>query len=424
MSKQYIGSPMHGPHQKSDGHWAIFGTFDVDNYGDLLFPIVSAWRLNETIVACSPTSNVPSFSRDPNILYLSVIESMAHFPRAILIGGGNILHFRVSNVKPYFGRWFSYASLQVVPFLLKKYYGVPVCYNAPSICSTKRLSIWRFLFGYFFNHADYLGFRDCKSVEFARFLTKKAVYCTPDTAFDLCRVWPRLESIRPISKRYFVVHVNERYGGSAECVAMSLDKITDDLGIAVVLLPIGPCHGDIKYAEKVASLMSNEVHLVRQLDVYLFAQYIANSEMYLGSSMHGFISALSYGVKASLVLNSNPMAKFRGVISAAGFPKEYFFSSWLNASARLSDVTAIEASQLSLIHKKLDLHWNNIHEVAKNSQWKTSFNSVDATSLAYQWNLRILKCIIYVSQRIEKMFSYILKIVKKLRFFYIGKFFR
>ena len=42
---------------------AHFGTFDVDNYGDLLFPHIVEWRMPSVEwIHISPSRNVPKFS--------------------------------------------------------------------------------------------------------------------------------------------------------------------------------------------------------------------------------------------------------------------------------------------------------------------------------------------------------------------------
>lgn len=216
------------------GFCLIFGTFDVDNYGDLLFPVVAGWRLSQRIIACSPTRNIPTFVRDSQEEHLSFEDLSGVYPLAILIGGGNILHFRRSGVKPYKWRWFSYAGLQLIPFLLKKRFGVPVLYNSPSIALKKDCFIWRKLFTYLFSRADYLSFRDAESVYFARQIVTKQVFCVPDTAFDVGRIWPRQDSVRPVKEDYAIVHVNKRYGGSCQQIASSLDQVQERLGLTIV----------------------------------------------------------------------------------------------------------------------------------------------------------------------------------------------
>lgn len=397
---------------KSNSAWVIFGTFDVDNYGDLLFPIVAAWRLSENVIACSPTRNAPNFPRDPKVFYLSVADVVELRPRAVLIGGGNILHFRRSKINPYKGRWFSYASLQLVPFLFRKYKGVPIFYNAPSVPCVESVSFWRFFFAFCFNNAEYLSFRDCESVNFARSISKKRVDLIPDTAFDISRVWPPIELMSPLSENYVVVHVNERYGGTAEQVARSLDEMADQLVSLIIFLPIGLCHGDMEYAEEVTSLMTNEVRMVKETDVHLFARYIANAEMYLGSSMHGFITALSYGVKASLVLNSKPMSKFEGVLLEAGFSADYFFSSWSQVPSRLSEVRTIDSALLARIHEKLDAHWDDMRDSVEIVQRDNGLGSMDLISVGFKLNLLVLKITVFVFQFIDKLFSRALRFLK------------
>ena len=396
--------------------WAIFGTFDVDNYGDLLFPVIARWRLGKNVLACSPTSNIPQFNRAAGLQYISFYECLDSSPSAILVGGGNILHFRRSGVRPYKRRSFSYAGLQVIPFLLKKYRNIPYLYNSPSVTPRKDWFFWRVLFRHIFLHADYLSFRDIESVTFVRSIVNKQVYFVPDTAFDISRVWAQDKFIRPVQDKYVAVHVNSRYGGSPEQVARALDDIKARLRLAMVFLPIGPCHGDLEYAKKISSSMSADTLVVTELDVHLFAQYIANSEMYLGSSMHGFITALSYGVKAALVLREEPIAKFEGVLSAAGLPADYYFYSWCQLSGRLQEVVTIEDSKLRLIHKSLDEHWFNLRDTAGETSLVRTFSGNSMEGGGLKRELYFFRLLIYVAQVVEKLYRSTLRLKNAMVF--------
>jgi len=213
------------------------------------------------------------------------------------------------------------------------------------------------------NSADYLSFRDRHSVDLAKNLTNKKVFFVPDTAFDISRVWARDPHVRPTQEDYFILHVNKRYGGEALNTAKAVDLICNKTKMKAVFLPIGPCHGDKEYARLVAGMMENKPVIVETLSLKIFAQYISNSAFYLGSSMHGFITALAYGVKAGLVLKPSPMAKFQGVLDFAKLPSSVISKSWLDASAQLDDIPVINAESLALIHRELDQHWNRVQEL-------------------------------------------------------------
>jgi polysaccharide pyruvyl transferase WcaK-like protein len=373
----------------------LFGTFDVDNYGDLLFPVVANWRIGENLVAISPTANKPSFNLASDIVFSSFKNLLQFKPSTIIVGGGNILHFEYSSVFPYQTFPLSYAGLQFYPLVLKRHYQSKILYNAPSIVYSDLTFFTRIFFRLCFSSADYLSFRDQKSVRTARSLFDEQVFFVPDTAFDISRVWPKSPQFRPTPKEYLIIHVNQRYGGLASDIAIALDSIHLQTNFEIVFLPIGPCHGDISYAKKISGLMRSKSVVVEELELYRFAQYIANSEMYLGSSMHGFITALSYGVKAALVLNQFPMAKFQGVLDMSSLSRESCFSTWLQVPNNLNGISAIDSKVLESIFQQLDTHWQRIKDIID-----CSALSKRVSPVVYGW-----KPFVYAFQFLRKAYN-------------------
>lgn len=111
---------------------AQFGTFDIDNFGDLLFPYIANYRLNGyDIVHVSPTSNISNF-RDakPSISYA---VAKTHKFDAILVGGGNILSANGTKQKLYNTiSKTGYPSLWIGAAALASHLEVPLIINAPS----------------------------------------------------------------------------------------------------------------------------------------------------------------------------------------------------------------------------------------------------------------------------------------------------
>jgi hypothetical protein len=94
--------------------------------------------------------------------------------------------------------------------------------------------------------------------------------------------------------------------------------------------------------------------------------------MYIGSSMHGFITAVSYGVPALLVLEGKkPMRKFQGVLDTVGADGSIICNSWEGALASLDRAFTVSPERLQSIHSILDAHWEMIvrvfrdHEIRK-----------------------------------------------------------
>jgi len=80
--------------EKEAGVVLQYGTFDVGNYGDLLFPIVARFELEKRNIGTIPVSPTHrSTSYQDAIKPISIVEAKSHEEcKAIIIGGGNIIH--------------------------------------------------------------------------------------------------------------------------------------------------------------------------------------------------------------------------------------------------------------------------------------------------------------------------------------------
>ena len=76
---------------------ALFGTFDVDNYGDCLFPLIVKHlltkRLGEiTLYPFSPTNRLPRIANYSRVYGYNELSKVLHAPPdCFVIGGGELL---------------------------------------------------------------------------------------------------------------------------------------------------------------------------------------------------------------------------------------------------------------------------------------------------------------------------------------------
>lgn len=340
---------------------AHFGTFDVDNYGDLLFPHLAEWRLPETtLVNVSPTGATPAFSDSrPSISVATAREEDFDY---FIVGGGNIVNFRVSSLTRYesIPRQ-AYASLWLGAAQQASEARRPLAFNGPSISQAQPGNLERRLLVGAVSGAAYAAFRDEESI---KNVAAASAVLIPDTAFDLGRMWPLEDGRPPPPSGSIAVHLNERYIQSIQGTAGVLDSLARRFEGPLRLVPIGPCHGDPETAHRVAAAMSTPASVEPVTTLRAMASAIADSELYIGSSMHGFITALAYGRRAVLVLNESPMHKFLGVIRAAGLSPAAIATSW--AALLATDTLGVSLSReaRSDIYAALDRHWHCVREGA------------------------------------------------------------
>lgn len=344
---------------------AHYGTFDVDNYGDLLFPLIAEWRIpSHSWAHFSPCGDVPIFS--DALKPLSAKEFNVSELAGVMIGGGNIFHIRSSPVPKYSEiKDTAYPSLILGAAKLASTNKVPLIINGPSIRNFKFDILERHLLAKTLTLSSYSAFRDQFSVALACDFAKCKAELIPDTAFDISRMWPISTLNQLPGKGHITVHVNNRYGGDPQSVARAIDNIASAINAETQFLPIGPCHGDIEYMHEVVGRMSAVALPTTTYSLRLFAEQIGKSRAYIGSSMHGFITAISYGVPSLLVLNERPMEKFAGLLDALQAPVSVICSSWEEAAIRINGAWEPGSARRRQIFANLDEHWRQVESLVE-----------------------------------------------------------
>lgn len=331
---------------------AHYGTFDVDNYGDLLFPKIIEWRLPDwKIQHISPTKTGTRFE-DAAATQARPDGRM----QAYVTGGGNIFNFRSTPLQEYAAvSREAYARLVIEPFEHAQRHKVPYLINSPSLSAKKHTFLEKIMLSQILGSADYISFRDTHSVHEAQCRTNQVVHCVPDTALDVARMWPVYEQAE--EGNYATIHVNRRYGGTAREIASALDRIGAQTGLTILLLPVGPCHGDIDFMHEVSGHLTTSHICHEQYSLRGFAEIIAGGRMYLGSSMHGFITSLSYDRPCLLVLGPQVMEKFKGLLDLCGLSETAIMRDWREAADKNCPVVRMTAARRTQIFSQLDEHW-------------------------------------------------------------------
>jgi GT2 family glycosyltransferase len=357
---------------------AQFGTFDVENYGDLLFPLVARARLADLgaeIVPVSPLGSpavwgdcLPSVGMDGTIGHVD----------AVLLGGGNIVHGRAAGVPTYrrdgLTALLAYVGLWSGAARLAEERGVPLLWNAPGVPARLdgRLAgeLKRATAG-----AAYLNVRDHSSrLRLEESGVRAPMTIVPDTALDVSRLWSAEEldeaaaaTIDALAggsvERLVAVHLNRRYlDVDHRTAAGLLDDLAERQDARVVLLGLGPCHGDDDLALRVAAEMRSVPLIVpRPASQRQVAALIRRSTSYLGSSLHGYVTACAFGVPGVLLASPNRTVdgKFPGFLDHVGVGDAV-------AIGLVAAVTALDAGAerprplLDGAARALDEHWATI----------------------------------------------------------------
>jgi len=356
----------------------ICGTFDVGNYGDLLFPIVAAHRLGRLgwrVLPVSPTMQPSGFADALPALPLAEIVDRTRFD-AVLIGGGDIIHgwradflreYRIGDLPgwAYTALWFGATAAAALA-------DVPVAWNAPGVPSPfpeqpRRLALQPALAA-----ADYVAVRDPASAQFLGSTTEAEIAVVPDTVAELAQVWPRavlapmfraLAARKGIGAEEALLAVHLRPGGTGpaapEAIAARLADFAGARGLVPLLVSIGPSLGDAATLRRLAAALPlRHVCLDDPASLQDVAAAIAASRLYIGNSMHGYITAASYGVPGVIVARP-AFRKFAGITRAVGRDADAV-PDWETALDRAAGILGERVEIGAPVFAAIETHWQRL----------------------------------------------------------------
>lgn len=364
-----------------------FGGFDVENYGDMLFPLLAERRLqkhNFVLTHVAPVGTTKAWAGTAPVISIPEALERALEADGVVLGGGSLIHGVGNPHPPYVSRPeignLAYPMMFLAPALLAGRLGLPFVWNAPGVRRPLPASVASFV-RWCTSLAQYISVRDRAS---RNFLRNAGVDCSiavvPDTALEISDLWSRSALTeaygdlfgrigRERPGRSVVVSLKRRHLDlDAESAAKLLDSISSWSEATIVLLALGPCHGDSDVANLIGSMMSADAIIVSTpTSLVEMTACIAHASYYLGSSLHGLIAAASFGVPGLLVADEklHHLSKFTGFLGQIGI-EGALRPSWhqigpsvLEKAAVLSRAARTRAA-LADARKSLDVHWKNI----------------------------------------------------------------
>jgi len=354
----------------------LVGTFDVKNYGDLLFPLIAETELAERLGAVK--IHLFSYGAKTPEEWPFPVTSVTELPRlaagldGLLIGGGFLVRFD-KGVAPGYGPppgihhptgyWLS-------PALIALQHGVPVIWNAPGV-DYEDLPAWADpLMELAFSSSAYIAVRDEPSRSaLARFADPGRIEVVPDTAFGLARrlfvlPTPEIERVRQAGP-YIVIQGARNLGVCERFLKRHADRLR---GHRLLALPIGPVNSDDTSVLD-ASLPRLET-MPSWPHPHLMAGLIQGAEAVIGSSFHLAITALAAGVPVFSPVDLS-LWKYPGLLgfeTIHPLPEEDSEPDWF--FSRLGR-TAV-SPRVGAAVDRLALHWDRIASVLQAGRICTS----------------------------------------------------
>jgi len=369
----------------------VSGTFDVDNFGDLLFPLIVDEKLsNFDCVAISPTSCDTSFSdaKSPH----KISSSLNDF-NALVIGGGNVIRASNSTLDVYKSNSIghnAYSNIWLSSCLSNATNNAPIIWNSPGVAEELLPELNEYV-KKCLSRTDYISVRDQQSKDLLlSIFDDDNIHVVPDSAWQISEIFSKddlYSSFKDIvpnieSKEYCVFHLNNRYTNEKSILELSsyIEHICEHFQFEPILIAIGECHGDEVLINSVSDhLTIPYTKLVNLSSLKSVISLLAYSKAYFGSSMHGLITSASYGNSAICIADGK--IKFDGIQDLFE-NKKVIYNSWEQVVDNLDSIKLIELSTASnkvyqLASEKLDTHWHNIKKLILNSQSKIDFSNVN-----------------------------------------------
>jgi len=371
-----------------NGHTVIthLGTFDVENYGDLLYPIVLCHLLKTRTASLQVRhySLLPGEAPQDAGFETHSIQSLFESPLGqctLLIGGGDILrtdsdvmahHYRRSSRVSYeqlrrsigtldaFGyllrkniprlnpagfyadrfrvRWMNYTAAG--PFLIDRDdlpHGSSVSYLSCGVphefTPLEKNRVERIL-----DQAHFIYLRDQQSVEkLRRAGVQRELRVAPDLTITLSDQFDKKERAskgRDILSRLGVdvdrpllcFQSQPHPGFDEEEIVRQLKCYQERNASSIVLLPTGYCHGDHKFLQSLARRSGGALKYAGVYSIFDMMDIIAASDLFIGTSLHGNITALSFGIPN--LFGPLPVAKAEGFLNITKLPPELKLRSW------------------------------------------------------------------------------------------------
>lgn len=285
----------------------LVGTFDVANYGDLLFPYLAqhelARRVDDLELRLYSYRSMSRGTWPYDVSSLRDLENDLDVLDALVVGGGHLIRFDERIAPGYVPTSSSTPhpiGYSLVPTILAAVRGIPVAWNA--VGASSPTPEWaRELLSRSMRCANYVSVRDPGSQrELSRVDRGTEVQLVPDTGFGVKDFLDDLGPSKQVEQiiddlgldgGYVILQPSTRLRPGIEDIR---EALTPDLGMPVLELPISPALGDR------TGLFDLDRKHVRSLESWpdppVIAGLIAGAEAAIAHSLHLTITALVRGV--------------------------------------------------------------------------------------------------------------------------------
>lgn len=303
----------------------IYSASDRYNLGDLLYPIVSQYFLNEkenkfsyyaltksdlSIYGAKKTFGYKKLLKDLNnetskVLFIAGGDGLCCHKEALFSHGSFFDHFfsKIVISSPYFLRiiqkiyWimrdFFRRSTPPYPFIFQKKNNLILIYNSVSGSRNfSKIDAYKFQ-----ENVNFCSVRSKKDFEVFEDFSK--ITLSPDSITLLSKIYPTptFHNHLSIPKKFIFFQVSLHvFKEKSNEIIDSINSIYLETRIPFVLCPIGLAyeHEDDIALTEISKKINAEHYLIRKPHIMDIITLLSRSELYIGTSLHGTIISMSF----------------------------------------------------------------------------------------------------------------------------------
>jgi hypothetical protein len=383
-----------------------FSTGDVDNYGDLLYPIIFK-KLTEKIGHCNPIS-VFGFLQGPapcgsNYDVQDINDVLKVGKRKLthlVVGGGDILRTDTIMMASHYRALFAKLMEQSFIYRLKKrQFGTPdlaqlfkhrfMEYGAvgPFLLDKEKYSsvgsLLYFSCGVPFELRDSEKSSVRKAIESAAYVyvrdeqsrkkladtgVLKDIDVAPDAIVCLSDFFGKQEEKRKgksilakhgveVGRRIICLQSYPQSMDVEDELLAALFEVRRICDVEIVLMPIGFCHNDDIFLQRLADRSSGICKYIEINSIFDMISVIAASDAFIGTSLHGNITAFSFGIPH--LFGPVPEAKAEGFLQIVGLGSDFKIASWRDVPGKLKMLGTLPEGHIKSQAEKAKIRFYN-----------------------------------------------------------------
>lgn len=304
---------------------AHFGAFNHDSFGDLIFPYIAENYLKDfELVHVAPSSNPTIWTDAKSVITIKKAFSINNWD-GVLVGGGDIIQ-GVENFiwhDSHVAAMGAISSLWCGASIFSSKLGIPCAWNSPGvphILSDKD----KLLSSEALKATNYISVRDSLSQNNLKHFNDSKINISPDSALLISDIWKK----RKADEQYIAMSLTTedlKYRKHEIFDLFSRFQSSKKFPSKIIILPLMNWQSDA-LGDELEYLKSkfNITVLNKQLSLHECAMVISGANFYIGNSLHGLITAVSYQLPAAVIKPKGLENAFKYEGFASHFPGAKF----------------------------------------------------------------------------------------------------